>query len=68
MIRATGAVAVRPRLWAAAARQVLRLGLPPDRHYLAFRATTQYGSPAVRPAAADVVSYLSWCTRMERLR
>lgn len=61
------AVAARPRLWPAAVRQIRRLGLPPDRAYLAFRLVTQYGDPGHAPTAADVVSYLAWCQQMRRL-
>jgi hypothetical protein len=64
-----GAVAARPRLWPTALRQARRL-VPsrwwarapfvpvPDRDYLRFRLTTQYG---------DVVSYLAWCAQMRQV-
>ncbi len=66
-VRIGMAVVARPRLWWAALRQVRRLGLPPDRSYLAFRLVTQYGDPGHAPEPADVVSYLAWCQQMERL-
>lgn len=71
---ALGAVAVRPRLWPTAARQVVRLApsgwwrrwppLPvPDPGYLRFRLQTAYGDADREPAPADVVAYLHWCRR-----
>ena len=73
------AVATRPRLWAVAVSQVLRLAPPgwwrrwppvpvPDADYLRFRLQTAYGDPHLRPDAADVVSYLEWCRAVRRLR
>jgi hypothetical protein len=61
------ALLARPRLWSTALRQARRLGFPPAPAYLEFRLTTQYGSGEVTPTPADVVSYLTWCQRMERL-
>lgn len=66
------AVARRPWLWGTAVRQALRLApngwwrrppfLPlPDRRYLAFRLSTQYGSPDHVPEPRDLVDYLAWC-------
>ena len=71
------AVALRPRLWPVAVRQLLLLAprgwwrrppfLPrPDPDYLAFRLQTMYGDPAHVPTAADVVGYLRWCRGMRR--
>lgn len=71
-LAAVAAVARRPSLWGTAVRQSLRLApngwwrrppfLPlPDRAYLAFRLSTQYGSPEHVPEPGDVVEYLVWC-------
>jgi len=68
-------VVTRPLLWATALRQARRLARPrwwarapflpvPDRDYLAFRFTTQYGDAS--PDARDLVAYLEWCRDMER--
>ena len=68
------AVLVRPRLWAVAVAQVLRLATPgwwrrwpplprPDRDYLRFRMQTAYGDPDAPPEPRDVVAYLEWCRR-----
>jgi hypothetical protein len=76
-VRSIVAVAARPRLWTTAIRQARRLARPgwwrrapflplPDRDYLAFRFTTQYGSAAPEPH--DLVAYLEWCRAMERDR
>jgi hypothetical protein len=73
------AVAARPRLWAVAGSQVLRLAPPgwwrrwppvpvPDADYLRFRLQTAYGDPHLRPEPADVISYLEWCRAVRRLR
>jgi hypothetical protein len=72
--RAAWLVACRPRLWATALRQGLRLARPrwwrrapflpvPDPDYLAFRLDTQYGSgpAAAPPDPRDLVEYLEWC-------
>ena len=68
------AVVVRPRLWATAVRQGLRLAKPgwwrrapflprPDREYMRFRLETQYGDPDHRVESRDLVTYLGWCRR-----
>ena len=68
------ALAVRPRLWPTAARQLVRLApsrwwrrwppLPvPEPGYLRFRMQTAYGDAHRAPAPADVVAYLDWCRR-----
>jgi hypothetical protein len=73
--RATTLVLARPRLWAAALRQALRLARPgwwrrppflpvPDPAYLRFRFETQYGDDA-RPDPRDLVAYLEWCHAMD---
>jgi hypothetical protein len=65
------AVARRPRLWRAAARQARLLAptawwrrppfLPvPDRAWMRFRSETQYGDPDRIPAPHDVVAWLEW--------
>lgn len=70
--RLCAVIAVRPRLWATAVRQCLRLArrnwwktapfLPlPSPAYTAFRTNTQYGSPIATPEIADVLDYLEWC-------
>jgi hypothetical protein len=72
---AMAAVATRPSLWPTAVRVGARLAprgwwhrppfLPrPDRRYLAFRATTQYGDPDHPLEPGDVVQYLRWCRSM----
>ena len=72
LLRAFGAVVVRPSLWATALRQILVLApdgwwrtapfLPlPDRAYFRFRMQTMYGDPDRAPEPADVVTYLHWC-------
>jgi len=74
-VRAIIAVVAGPRVWGTAIRQARRLARPgwwrrapflpvPDREYLAFRFTTQYGGAA--PDARDLVAYLEWCRAMER--
>ena len=66
------AVAVRPRLWPTAVRQVFVLAAPgwwrrrpflplPDPGYLRFRLQTAYGDPDRAPDPKDVVAYLRWC-------
>jgi hypothetical protein len=71
-LAAAAAVARRPGLWGTAVRQSLRLApngwwrrppfLPlPDRRYLEFRLSTQYGSSGHEPEPGDVVDYLAWC-------
>lgn len=65
------AVAIRPGLWPAAARLVLRLAprgwwrrppfLPrPDRAYLEFRMVTAFGAEHRPPPSHELVSYLHW--------
>lgn len=72
MVRAAGAVLVRPSLWATALVQFRRMvperwwarapWLPvPDRAMLAFRATTQYGDPDHPLERDDLVAWLRWC-------
>ncbi len=66
------AVAVRPRLWAAALAVALRMApagwwrraphLPaPDRRLWGFRMVTAYGDPDAPPRPSDVVAFLEWC-------
>jgi len=76
---AAAAVARRPDLWPAAARQAWRLVprrwwtsspfLPlPDRDWLRFRLEAQYGGDGRGPVvAADVVAFLEWCRVQDRL-
>ncbi|HEX9682717.1 MAG TPA: hypothetical protein VGA13_06515 [Acidimicrobiales bacterium] len=65
------AVLGRPWLWATALDTVRVLAprgwwrrpphLPvPDRRYLEFRMTTQYGEASASPRPQDVVDYLRW--------
>lgn len=72
MIAAAVAVLAHPGLWPTAVRQMRRLARPawwrrapflplPDKGYLSFRMSTQYGSTETRFEAADVLSYLRWC-------
>jgi len=76
--RAALLVGARPRLWATALRQLLRLARPgwwrtapflplPDPDYLAFRLETQYGTGAAAgaPDPRDLVEYLEWCRELE---
>jgi len=69
----------RPELWPTAFRQVRRLAEPgwwhrppflpvPRGRYLRFRMATQYGDAGHRPEATDVINYLAWCRRWDRLR
>jgi hypothetical protein len=78
LLRAVGAVAVRPSLWATAVRQVFVLARPgwwhrwpplpvPDRDYLAFRMQTAYGHTDVQLHPHDVVTYLHWCRAWPRV-
>lgn len=73
------AVARRPALWPAAARQARRLArrrwwrrppfLPvPDRAWVRFRAETQYGDPDRPPDPADVLTWLDWTRRADAAR
>lgn len=73
-----GAVARRPGLWPAAARQAWRLVprrwwsrppfLPvPDRGWLRFRLETQYGDGRGPVDPRDVVAFLEWCRGQDRL-
>jgi hypothetical protein len=61
------AVVGHPSLWGTAAHQAVRLARRGGRSYLRFRAETQYGDAEHAFVAADVVNYLAWCRRMERL-
>jgi hypothetical protein len=77
VVRAGVAVAVRPRLWPTAVRQVFVLARPgwwrtapylprPDPTYLRFRLQTMYGGTGLLdggagPRADDVITYLEWC-------
>jgi hypothetical protein len=76
-LRATMAVAARPRLWRTAVRQWHRSVpsrwwttapyLPlPSRRYVEFRVETAFGG--ADPVAADLVDYLDWCRRQTRRR
>lgn len=71
------AVLLRPALWITALRQTFRLAptgwwrrvpfLPlPDARFLQFRWETQYGNAMHRPAAHDLVAYLTWCRSYQR--
>lgn len=76
-VRVAVALARRPWLWAATARQVVRLArrgwwrrppfLPlPDPGYLRFRLETAYGDAQRPPPVDDVVAYLHWCREFPR--
>lgn len=80
-LKVLASVAVEPRLWPTALRQLFRLApnrwwakapfLPlPPADYLEFRLVTQYGGGegAPRPDIEpnDVVEYLRWCRRWDR--
>jgi hypothetical protein len=76
LLSCASAVAVRPGLWATAAKQY-RESLPsrwwarrpflplPAADYMRFRLQTQYGALDHRIEPADVLNYLSWC-RLQR--
>lgn len=78
--RVAAAVAVRPRLWPAAARAAGTLApsgwwrrppfLPlPDRSYLRFRLVTAYGGDGTTsPDPHDVVTWLTWLRSFPRPR
>ncbi len=77
-LRATLAVLARPRLWATALGQLLRLARPgwwhrwpllplPDEEYLRFRLVTAYGDPERDPEVADLITYLHWCRAWPRV-
>ena len=78
LLRVGAALAARPELWTTAYRQVRRLAAPgwwrrppflplPSPEYLRFRMATQYGDAGHRPEPADVINYLAWCRRWDRL-
>src|SRR4051812_4724638 len=71
------AVARHPALWREAAHQAAALAprgwwrrppfAPlPDRAWLGFRLTTQYGDGGHRPEAADLVAWLAWARDARR--
>lgn len=75
---AVWAVAIRPGLWPVALRETWRLAVPrwwrrwpplplPDPEYLQFRMQTAYGDAGTVAPPGDVVDFLKWCRRMERL-
>ena len=69
----------RPDLWLTTIREGLRLAAPgwwrrwppnpaPDKAYLQWRLQTAYGGDGTEePPAGDLVAYLEWCRRMNRL-
>jgi hypothetical protein len=72
------AVARAPGLWPTVVRQARRVAPPgwwrrapflpvPSGEYLRFRSVTQYGDPSHRLAPDDVLDYLRWCRRWDRL-
>ncbi len=72
------ALARRPDLWTSAVRQARRTAAPgwwrhapflpvPSGEYLRFRLVTQYGDENHRPEPHDVVDYLAWCRRWNRM-
>jgi len=77
--RALAAVARRPALWGTAVSQLLTLARPrwwahwpplpvPDEEYLRFRLVTMYGGRGDHaPEPSELVEYLKWCRRMQRL-
>ena len=76
-LRATRALATRPRLWPTALIQSVRfvpdrwwrrfpfLPLPPS-ELARFRSETMYGDPRVAPSPADIVVWLEWCRAQNR--
>ena len=77
VLGAAAALLIRPRLWATAGRQIVRLAPPgwwrrwpllplPDPAYLRFRLVTQYGDPDRAPEPRDVIDYLRWCRRQPK--
>ncbi len=72
------AVARRPDLWRTAAVQARRLARPgwwrrppflpvPDPAWMAFRTRTAYGDEGHPPEPDDVLAWLDWCRRWDRL-
>ena len=61
--RLGAALALRPRLWPTAARQVRVVTVPAWRR---FRLETQYGDPGRTPDAADAIAWLEWCRAWRR--
>lgn len=70
-VAVAGALASRPRLWPAAARQARALVPPgwwrrkpflpvPDRDWLRFRMTTAYGDPSAAMDVEDLLTWLAW--------
>ncbi len=70
-LRAFFAIALHPRLWWVAVRQVARMARPkwwrhapflpiPTADYLRFRLETAYGE-VIAPRPSDLVAYLQWC-------
>ena len=77
-LRIAAALITRPELWPTAFRQVQRLAAPgwwkrppflpvPADGYMRFRLVTQYGDAERRPDPSDVINYLAWCRRWDRL-
>jgi hypothetical protein len=72
-------LAVHPALWATATSQLFTLARPrwwarwpplpvPDEEYLRFRLVTMYGGRGDHPPEpAELIEYLKWCRRMQRL-
>ncbi|HEX3539467.1 MAG TPA: hypothetical protein VHT75_03400 [Acidimicrobiales bacterium] len=78
-LRAVRALLGRPELWPTATVMARRLAPPgwwrhwpprpwPDSAYLRFRMVTAYGDADASPPPHDLVEYLAWCRRMNRLR
>ena len=79
VVRATRALATRPRLWPTALVQMARFA--PDRWWrrppfvplptvelARFRSETMYGDAQVPPSPADIVVWLEWCRASSRPR
>lgn len=77
VLRATGALAARPRLWPTALVQMARfvpdrwwrrppfLPLPPV-ELVRFRSEAMYGDAQASPSPADMVAWLEWCRAQNR--
>ena len=71
------AVAIRPRLWMTALRQMRNFApngwwreppfLPlPGRSLMRFRAEAMYGNVEAVPKTSDIVDWLVWCRDLSR--
>jgi hypothetical protein len=72
-IALAGSLCSRPALWPTALRMAGRLRpkgsllADPAREYLAMRMEIAYGNRFAVPLPADLIDWLEWCRRTERL-